>query len=73
MLYHLRYKLSLNSDAFCHNTTSLRSALQKNIKYDHLFLQLQVIGLMGKFVTGDICLAINNCPILAAFHMFNYV
>ena len=52
VLYHLRKKLSLYLDTFCHNTTSLRSALQKDIKNDHLFLQLQALGLIGKLVTG---------------------
>ena len=72
----LRKKLSLYLDTFCHNTTSLPSALQKDIKNDHLFLQLQALGLIGKLVTGPwmkICMAINSCPILTALHMFSYV
>ena len=52
VLHYLRKKLSLYLDTVCRNTTSLRSALQKDIKNDHLFLQLKALGLKGKLVTG---------------------
>ena len=52
VLYFLRDKLLKYLDTSCRNTTSLRSALQKDLRNDKLLLQLQALGIVGKLVTG---------------------
>ena len=52
VLYYLREKLLIYLDTSCRNTTSLRSALQKDLRNDKSLLQLQALGIIGKLVTG---------------------
>ena len=40
-------------DTSCRNSTSLRSALQKDIRNSKLLLQLHALGIIGKLVTGS--------------------
>ena len=52
VLYYLGEKLLTYLDSACHNTTSLLSALQKDLRNNKLLLQLQALGIIGKLVTG---------------------
>ena len=52
VLHYLREKLLIYLNSSCGNTTSLRSALQKDLINDKLLLQLQALGIIGKLVTG---------------------
>ena len=52
VLYYLREKLLIYLDTSCCNTTSLRSALQKDLRNDKSLLQLQALCITGKLVTG---------------------
>ena len=52
VLYYLREKLLIFLDTSYCNTTSLRSALQKDLRNDKSLLQLQALGIIGKLVTG---------------------
>ena len=49
-LYYLRENLLiyLGTCTSCRNTTSLRSALQKDLRNDKLLLQLQALGIIAK-------------------------
>ena len=51
VLYYLREKLLIYLDTSCRNTTSLRSALQKDLRNDKSLLQLQALSIIGKLVT----------------------
>ena len=52
VFYYLREKLLNYLDSACRNTTSLRSALQKDLRNNKLLLQLQALGIIGKLITG---------------------
>ena len=52
VLHYLRDKVLIYLDTSCHNTTSLQSALQKDLRNDKLLLQLQAFGIIGKLVIG---------------------
>ena len=53
VFYYLREKLLNYLDSSCQNTTSLRSALQNNLRNNKLLiLELQALGIIGKLITG---------------------
>ena len=52
VFYYLREKLLNYLDSACRNTTSLRSASQKDLRNNKLLLQLQTLGIIGKLITG---------------------
>ena len=52
VFFFLRDLLQLHLDKYSRNTTSLRTALQKNLRNEVIMMQLRCLGLMGKFLTG---------------------
>ena len=50
--FHLRGKLIVYLETVCRNATTLRLALLNDLKNEHIFLQLQALGILGKVVTG---------------------
>ena len=52
VFFFLRDLLQLYLDNYSRNTTSLRTALQKDLRSEVIMMQLRCLGLMGKFLTG---------------------
>ncbi|KAK2144705.1 hypothetical protein NP493_4143g00000 [Ridgeia piscesae] len=52
VFFFLRDLLQLYLDKYSRNTTSLRTALQKDLRNEVIMMQLRCLGLMGKFLTG---------------------
>ena len=52
VLYYLQERLLMYLENVCNIKTSLRTALQKDIRNNRLVLQLRALGLIRKLVTG---------------------
>ena len=52
VLYYLRDKLLIYLDKSCNNTTTLRTALLKDLRNINILLHLRALGIIGKMVTG---------------------
>ena len=53
VFFFLRDRLLQYINTICHNKSSFRTALKKDLENDQICLQLRVIGLIGKLVTGS--------------------
>ena len=52
IFFMLSGQLQLYLDKYCQNTTNLKTALQKDLRHPIIIMQLQCLGLLGKFLTG---------------------
>ena len=60
-------------DTSCRNTTSLRSALQKDLRNVKLLQQLQALGFIEKLVTGPWMKQLYENPGITNFDTISYI